>query len=85
MKITIISLIALAAAPLAGFAADKEVQTPARVQTACQKCHHQQVALFVQGQGIAQEQQSSGPQTMTVSQAQTGQGGSITFFTNTGR
>jgi len=78
MKITFIALIALAAAPLAGFAADKEVQAPTKAHVACQKCHRQQVALFVQGNGIAT---STIPQTITVSNAQTGQGGSITFFT----
>ena len=78
MKITFIALIALAAAPLAGFAADKEVQAPTKAHVACQKCHRQQVALFVQGNGVAT---STLPPTASVTSAQTGQGGTITFFT----
>jgi hypothetical protein len=80
MKITIVSLAAFAAltvAPLASQASDKEVQN-AKCPKACYKSH-QQVALFVSGQGVANNQPA--PRTITVSQAQTGQGGSITFFT----
>jgi len=79
MKITLITLIALAAAPLAGLAADKEVQTHAKSHIACQKSHRQQVALFVQGNGVADNQTT--PKTMTIFPPQTGQGASITFFT----
>ena len=80
MKITLVTLAAFAAligAPIASRASDKEVQN-ARYPHAC-KCPHRQVALFVSGRAIGDRQ--SGPQFQNVSKAQTGQGGSITFFT----
>ena len=77
MKLTLITAIVLA--PLAALAADKEVQTPTKAKVvACQKCHRQQVALFVQGSGVAT---STIPPTASVTSAQTGQGVTITFFT----
>jgi hypothetical protein len=77
MKITLISLAALAAltvAPIASQASDKESVKPKYVQASQRK--HQQVALYVSGRGVGNEQGK--PRTQTV---QVGQGESITFFT----
>jgi hypothetical protein len=79
MKTLIVSLTALAAltiGPLASQAADKEVQNPRH----CKLCHRHQVALFVSGRGVENQQQAA-PQMQSVTTAQTGQGGGVTFFT----
>jgi hypothetical protein len=75
MKITFASLAilaAFAAAPVTQ-AADKEVKAP---KCACPQNRHQ-VALFVSGRGVAQNQP---PRTQSVTSAQTGQGFGLTFF-----
>lgn len=78
MKITFITIsvaAALAAAPLASQAADKEVQKP---KCACTQKKSPQVALFVSGRGVANQ---PSPMTESVTSGQTGQGGGVTFFT----
>lgn len=84
MKITLVSLMTVAAlstAPFASQASDKEVTKP-RHNTQARACTRQrQVALFVSGRGV-EDQRPSGPM-QTVAQAQAGQGNSITFFTGT--
>ena len=81
MKTTFTLMAALAAltlTPITSQASDKEVNKP-HYAHACVCPQHRQVALFVSGRGVGNGQPSS--PTQTVSQAQTGQGGSITFFT----
>ena len=80
MKNTLLALFAFAAmaiAPFASQASDKEVQNP-KCAKSCHKARHQQVALFVSGRGIGT---STAPKFQTVSKGQTGQGVSITYFT----
>ena len=82
MKTIVVSLTALAAltiAPLASQAADKEVQNARHVKA----CHrHHGVALFVSGRGVENQQAAAAtPKTESVTTAQTGQGGGVTFFT----
>jgi hypothetical protein len=73
MKIRLVTLAALAAitfAPIVSQASDKEVK----------KCHyktHHQVALFVSGRSIGQNNPAPSMQTVT----QVGQGAPVTFFT----
>jgi len=77
MKITYLTLAAIAAltfAPIASQAADKEVQSARCSYPQCKT--HEQVALS--GRRFAQQQ--TAPRFETVSTAQTGQGGGITFF-----
>jgi hypothetical protein len=81
MKITLVSFLALTAltiAPIAGHASDKEVQKARYSHPSCQ-CPHRQVALFVSGRGVGDNQQA--PRTQSISTAQMGQGGGLTFFT----
>jgi len=81
MKTILVSLTALTAltlAPLASQASDKEVQN-ARHPKACHR-HQQQVALFVSGRGVGNNQATT-PRIESVTTAQTGQGGGVTFFT----
>jgi hypothetical protein len=81
MKTILVSLTALTAltiAPLAGQAADKEVQNARHCKAAC---HQQQVALLVSGRGVGNAGQQAAPQMQSVSKAQTGQGTGVTFFT----
>jgi hypothetical protein len=79
MKIIIVSLTALAAlalAPVASMASDKEVQNT-KCPKACYK-KSQQVALFVSGRGVSDQ---PAPPFDKVSKAQVGQGVGVTFFT----
>jgi hypothetical protein len=79
MKITVVTLTVLTAltlAPLASQAADKEVQNVRHCKASCRQ---QQVALFVSGRGIGNNQ--AVPVMQSVTKAQTGQGGGVTFFT----
>jgi hypothetical protein len=81
MKITLVSLTALAAflvAPIATQASDKEVQN-ARGPQASYRSSHRQVALFVSGRGVGD--QPAAPRIEAVSHAQVGQGIGVTFFT----
>ena len=82
MKTILVSLTALTAltlAPLASQASDKEVQNARHPKACCR--HHPQVALFVSGRGIGNNQPATLPRTESVTNAQTGQGGGVTFFT----
>jgi len=74
--ITLTVLVAFAAAPVAVQASDKEVQNPRCTHAACQK-PGKQVALFVSGRGVANRPAAP---IQSVTSAQTGQGGGITFF-----
>jgi hypothetical protein len=80
MKISLIltTAAALAVAPIASQASDKEAVN-GHYTHACQCKHRQQVALFVSGRGIGDQRPTGGMQS--VSQAQTGQGQGLTFFT----
>ena len=73
--IALATVAAFIAAPIAGVAADKEVQNAKR-PCGCW-ANHRQVAIFVSGKGIGQP---AAP-VVTVNHAQVGQGVGVTFFT----
>jgi hypothetical protein len=83
MKTTFVLLAALAAlttAPVTSHASDKEVvKCHHYAARTCPSKQHRQVALFVSGRGVSQDQNTAPIQS--VSHAQVGQGVSVTYYT----